>query len=205
MKACFLSWLSYIGLTDRTGPRTVRQKCLHWRLGSHRIETGQRRWEDPRHCTASSDTPHTDRGQDRCCLRSPRLPKMKYHWTAIDTSCRIEQNRKRRPRYFYGLCSKLKSITNMSLYVTVSAVGKQESKEIAIKQTGRRNCALHCGDVFRWVSSGHPCNNRGGQHYYPHFPEEKTKVTEKKYFPRVAPSSSELDPSREVQSKYVLL
>lgn len=78
--------------------------------------------------------------------------------------------------------------------------GKRESKEIALKQTGRRNCAQHCGDVVRRVGSGHPCNNRGGQRYSPPSPEEKTKATETKYFPPSCPSSSELDASRGVQS-----
>ena len=45
-----------------------------------------------------------------------------------------EENRKRQARYFYDLCSHLKSITNVSLYATHSTARKIRNTEIEIKQ-----------------------------------------------------------------------
>ena len=131
-KMCFPVWLSYIYFTDHLGPRTLRQKHSPWCLEVIELQWDQSSPERTPDTELSTCTQTQEGG--RCWLWFPRLLKMNYHSRAIDNSRPTEENRKRQARYFYDLCSHLKSTTNVSLYATHSTARKIRNTEIEIKQ-----------------------------------------------------------------------
>lgn len=114
---------------------------------------------------------------------------MDHHSTAIGNSCRKE-NRKKQPRYFYGLHSNLKSVTNVSLYATVSATGETIIKDTEMKQTSMWTCAQPCDSTFMGDILGCLCSNPVRLALLCPFSGRENKSKEMKYFPQDGPIHS---------------
>ena len=70
-------------------------------------------WEDPRHGTVRFETWHPDRGRGRHLPLVLKITEDNISSKAIDNSCRLEENGRRQPRYFFTVYTLTLNLSQM--------------------------------------------------------------------------------------------